>query len=83
MKSNIRHLANLFCLIIESLFKAELIASYTENQLNEFIKNSYEIFERKREKEQIAEVYKKMNINIEKLITKAEVKKEVETDSDD
>ncbi len=46
-----------------------MINEYNEISLNEFIKNTYEIFDKQPQKDMIIEAYKKMNINIKKLIT--------------
>ena len=79
MRVNTRNLSHLYSLIIENLFKPELIVTYNEVYVNEFIKNSYEAFDKSTQKKEIALTYRKMNINIEKLIKKDE---NVSSDSD-
>jgi len=70
LKNNIRNLCNLYCLLIENLFKPELIENYNKIHINNFIENSFNIFEKNTQKDQIIDSYRKMKINIDRLIKK-------------
>jgi len=82
LKTNIRNLCYLYSLLIELLFKPELVTIYNKSALNEFIKNSYEVFEKKTQKDQIVLSYKNMNIKIDQLVNKKNDEDEDDSDSE-
>ncbi len=67
--------------MIENLFKPELIQLSNKSVINDFIKNTYSIFEKKPQKDQIIESYKKMNIKVDNLEKKKSDDSEDESDS--
>jgi len=67
--------------LIENLFKPELIQLSNKSVINDFIKNTYSIFEKKPQKDQIIESYKKMNIKVDNLEKKKSDDSEDESDS--
>lgn len=68
LKLNKRNLAYLYYLIITNLLKEDLIPLYNEISLNEFIKNTFEVFDKKTERDVIISGYQLMNINVDRLI---------------
>jgi hypothetical protein len=69
IRANKKNLAYFYYLLIQSLLKEDLIPEYNEIALNEFIKNTYEVFDKQPQKDMIIDAYKKMKIDIRRLIT--------------
>lgn len=59
-----------------------MIEKYNKTALNDFIRNSYVIFEKQTQKDQIIQTYKRMNIKVDQLVRKKSEDEDEEESTD-